>query len=322
MIEALNILEGFDLKKMGWNSGEYIHVLVEALKLAYADRDTYYADPKFYDVPKQLLSKMYGATRRETIDLLRASTEFVPGNFGGDEPPHPSRFAGRLRPFTDELASRDTTCINVIDKEGVMFSAVPSRAWMPSVIAGNTGIPLTQRAQSFVMIPEHPNVIEPGKRLRITLSPTLVTRTGRPWMALSTPGGDQQDQALLQVLLAVLEFGSSPQTAIEAPRFQTKHMVASFDAHAIERNLLLVDERIPADVVQELGLLGHRLERRSRWNSGSAPHSYQVQPEWHHRGRGLIPLGIATLQPGKVAVIKPEINCILAVSSAIRFRSG
>ena len=159
-----------------------------------------------------------------------------------------------------------------------MFSATPSGAWMPSVIAGDTGIPLTQRAQSFVMIPDHPNVVEPGKRPRITLSPTLVTQIGRPWMALSTPGGDQQDQALLQVLLAVLEFGLNPQAAIEAPRFQTKHMVASFDDHAIERNLLLLDERIPADVIQRLGLLGHRLERRSRWNSGSAPTAVKVHP--------------------------------------------
>ena len=278
MIEALNILEGFDLKKMGWNTDEYIHALVEALKLAYADRDTYYADPKFSDVPPQLLSKAYGAKRREAIDLLGASKEFLPGDFGDVEPPHPSRFAGQLRPFTDELASKDTTCINVIDKQGVMFSATPSGAWMPSVIAGDTGIPLTQRAQSFVMIPDHPNVVEPGKRPRITLSPTLVTQIGRPWMALSTPGGDQQDQALLQVLLAVIEFGLNPQAAIEAPRFQTKHMVASFDDHAIERNLLLLDERIPADVIQRLSLLGHRLERRSRWNSGSAPTAVKVHP--------------------------------------------
>ena len=277
MIEALNILEGFDLKKMGWNSDEYIHVLVEALKLAYADRDAYYADPKFSDVPAPLLSKAYGAKRRRMIDPLGASNEFLPGDFGA-EPPHPSRFAGRLRPLTDQLASKDTTSINVIDERGVMFSATPSGAWMPSVIAGDTGIPLTQRAQSFVMIPEHPNVIEPGKRPRITLSPTLVTQTGRPWMALSTPGGDQQDQALLQVLLAVMEFGMNPQAAVEAPRFQTRHMVASFDDHAIERNRLLIDERIPDEVLQRLGLRGHRLERRSRWNSGSAPTAVRVHP--------------------------------------------
>lgn len=142
---------------------------------------------------------------------------------------------------------------------------------MPSVIAADTGIPLTQRAQSFLMIPDHPNVVAPGKRPRITLSPTLITRRGQPVMALSTPGGDQQDQALVQVMLAVLEFGLNPQAAVEAPRIQTRHLVASFDDHAMDPNLLLLDERIPPSVEAALKQLGHQVERRSRWNSGSAP---------------------------------------------------
>ena len=278
MVEALNILEGYDLKQMGWNSGDYIHVLVESLKLSYADRDTYYADPEFSDVPPQLVSKVYAAKRRQIIDMNNASSEFRPGEFG-EEPPHPSRYAGQLRPLTDALMSKDTTCINVIDKDGIMFSATPSGAWMPSVIAGDTGIPLTQRAQSFVMIENHPNVVAPGKRPRITLSPTIVTRVGHPFMALSTPGGDQQDQALLQVLLATLEFGMNPQEAVEAARFQTKHMVASFDDHAIERNVLLLDERIPQATVQQLELMGHKIERRSRWSSGSAPTAVKMKPD-------------------------------------------
>ena len=182
--------------------------------------------------------------------------------------------------------SKDTTCINVIDKDGIMFSATPSGAWMPSVIAGDTGIPLTQRAQSFVMIENHPNVVAPGKRPRITLSPTIVTRVGHPFMALSTPGGDQQDQALLQVLLAALEFGMNPQEAVEAARFQTKHMVASFDDHAIERNVLLLDERIPQATVQQLEIMGHKVERRSRWSSGSAPTAVKGQARWGDRGGG------------------------------------
>lgn len=278
MLEALNILEGYDLKQMGWNSGDYIHALVESLKLSYADRDTYYADPEFSDVPPQLVSKVYAAKRRQIIDMNNASSEFRPGEFG-EEPPHPSRYAGQLRPLTDALMSKDTTCINVIDKDGIMFSATPSGAWMPSVIADDTGIPLTQRAQSFVMIEDHPNVVEPGKRPRITLSPTIVTRVGHPFMALSTPGGDQQDQALLQVLLAALEFGMNPQEAVEAARFQTKHMVASFDDHAIERNVLLLDERIPQATVQQLELMGHKVERRSRWSSGSAPTAVKAKPD-------------------------------------------
>ena len=149
---------------------------------------------------------------------------------------------------------------------------------MPSVIAGRTGIPLTQRAQSFLTIPDHPNVVEPGKRPRITLTPTLVTRRGEPFMALSTPGGDQQEQALLQVLLAALLFNFNPQAAVEAPRFQSKHLVASFDDHAMEPNVLLVDERMPEFVVEDLARLGHLVELRSRRNSGSAPTAIKMLP--------------------------------------------
>ena len=181
-----------------------------------------------------------------------------------------------MRPLTDALASKDTTCINVIDKSGWMFSATPSGAWMPSVIAGDTGIPLTQRAQSFLMIADHPNVVAPGKRPRITLSPTIVTRQGEPVMALSTPGGDQQDQALLQVMLAALLFHFNPQAAVEAPRFQTRHLVASFDDHAMEPNKLLLDERTPEGVLEALLDRGHDIERRSRWDSGSAPVALKV----------------------------------------------
>jgi gamma-glutamyltranspeptidase/glutathione hydrolase len=278
MLEALNVVEDYDLRLSGWNSAEYIHRLVEALKLAYADRDTYYADPLFADIPPQLLSKEYAAERRQQIDPLQASDQFRPGEFGKGMPRHPSRYVGQLRPLTDALASRDTTSIDVIDSKGMMFSSTPSGAWMPSVIAGNTGIPLTQRAQSFLMIPGHPNVVEPGKRPRVTLSPTLVTHGGKPLLAASTPGGDQQDQALLQVLLAVTEFGFNAQAAIEAPRFQSRHFVSSFDDHAMEPNLLLLDERIPASVLEELQALGHKIERRSRWRSGSAPTAVRMLP--------------------------------------------
>ena len=278
MIEALNLLEGYDLRSMGWNAPEYIHTIVEALKLAYADRDTYYADPKFVDVPKELLSKEYAARRRKLIDPARASAEFRPGKFGEGRPPHPSLWAGQLRPLTDALASKDTTCLNLIDSSGMMFSSTPSGAWMPSVIAGDTGIPLTQRAQSFVMIPDHPNVVAPGKRPRITLSPTIVTRGGEPLIALSTPGGDQQDQALLQVMLAIVEFGLQPQAAVEAPRVQTRHLVASFDDHAMDPNLLLLDVRFTEAVEAKLKEWGHEIERRSEWNSGSAPVAVVMSP--------------------------------------------
>ena len=278
MIQALNILKGFDLAKMGWNSAEFIHTVVEALKLAYADRDTYYGDPAFAQMPPELLTDEYAAERRKLINPKRASAEFRPGRLSSGEPRHPANYAGQLRPLTDALASKDTTCINLIDSSGMMFSITPSGAWMPSVIAGDTGIPLTQRAQSFLLIPNHPNVVEPGKRPRITLSPTIVTRGGAPFMALSTPGGDQQDQALLQVLLAVILVGMNPQTAVEAPRFQTRHLVSSFDDHAMDANLLLLDERIPASVMLQLQALGHVVEQRSRWNGGSAPVAVKALP--------------------------------------------
>lgn len=276
MIEALNILEGYDLQGLGWNSPEYIHYLVEALKLAYADRDAWYADPRFAPPPPRLLSKEYAAVRRRTIDPERSSRAFRPGKFGPGEPPHPARFPGRLRPLPDALAAKDTTCINVATHDGMLFSATPSGAWMPSVIAGSTGIPLTQRAQSFLIVEDHPNAVAPGKRPRITLTPTLVTRRGKPFMALSTPGGDQQEQALLQVLLAASLFYFNPQAAVEAPRFQTKHLVASFDDHAMEPNKLLLDERMPAVVVERLAALGHDIERRGRRQSGSAPTALKI----------------------------------------------
>ncbi len=277
LLQALNILEGYDLRSMGWNTSSYIHHLVEALKLAFADRDSWYADPKFARVPAELLGKDYAARRRSLIDSKRSSRAFRPGAFGGLKPMHPSGRPGRMRPLPDKLASKDTTSINIATADGMLFSASPSGAWMPAVIAGSTGIPLTQRAHSFLTIPGHPNAVEPGKRPRITLTPTLVTRGGEPFMALSTPGGDQQEQALLQAVLAVVLFNFNPQAAVEAPRFQSKHLVSSFDDHAMELNVLLLDERMPEFVAEEIAVLGHAVELRSRWNSGSAPTALKVR---------------------------------------------
>ena len=275
LLQALNILEGYDLEALGWNTPQYIHHLVESLKLAFADRDAWYADPRFVSVPVELLSKQYASDRRALINPKRASTKFRPGTFGKRRPVHPSRHPLR-RPLPDALASKDTTSINIASADGMLFSASPSGAWMPSVIAGRTGIPLTQRGHSFLTIPGHPNVVEPGKRPRITLTPTLVTHRGEPFMALSTPGGDQQEQALLQVLLAALVFNFNPQAAVEAPRFQSKHLVASFDDHAMEPNVLLLDERMPSFVFEDLDALGHQVELRRSRNSGSAPTAVKV----------------------------------------------
>jgi gamma-glutamyltranspeptidase/glutathione hydrolase len=162
--------------------------------------------------------------------------------------------------------------VDTLDNEGIMFSATPSGAWMPSVIAGDTGIPLTQRGQSFVLVPGNPNELAGGKRPRVTLSPTLVTQAdGKPFLALSTPGADNQEQSLIQLMLNVMDYGMNVQNAIEAPRYQTRHLVASLDDHAWSLGDLMLDERIPASVATELAGRGHHVEIMSRYNNGAAP---------------------------------------------------
>ncbi|MBI4906217.1 MAG: gamma-glutamyltransferase [Acidobacteria bacterium] len=278
MIEALNILEGYDLKALQHNSPEYVHRLTETLKLAYADRDTYYGDPKFAPVPAEtLLSKAYADTRRRQIGM-RASLEFLPGIVNGMRAKHPAELEMVKFEVDELLRAHDTTCIDAIDKDGVMFSATPSGAWLPSVIAGDTGIPLTQRAQSFLLIEGHPNELAGGKRPRITLSPTLVTQGGRPFLVTSTPGGDNQDQTLLQVMLNVMEFGMDAQRALEAPRLETRHLVSSFDNHAMFPGDLKIDERMATESFQELAARGHKLGTRSRWGVGAMPVLVRMLP--------------------------------------------
>ncbi|HEV2691111.1 MAG TPA: gamma-glutamyltransferase family protein [Bryobacteraceae bacterium] len=265
MIEALNLLEGYDLKAMGHNSPQYLHTVVEAVKLAFADRDQYYGDPKFSKIPEEtLLSKDYAAERRKLIDPQHASIEHRPGGFGMRVNMPTSQGTGR-----GEV--NDTTCVNVVDRQGNAFSATPSGAWLPSVIAGDTGIPLTSRLQSFVMTPGHPNELKPGKRPRVTLSPTLITKAGKLEMILSTPGGDNQDQALLQVILNILEFGMSPQEAVESPRFQTEHFYSSFGNHEFVPGKLNLEGRIPKATADALNALGHRVTVAGDWSNSSAP---------------------------------------------------
>ncbi len=265
MLEALNILEGYDLKAMGHNSPEYLHTVVEAVKLAFADRDRYYGDPKFSKIPEDtLLSKDYAAERRKQIDVKHASLDSRPGAFGGPLPmaqnPNPT------------VGVADTTCVNAVDPKGNVFSATPSGAWLPSVIAGDTGIPLGTRLQSFLVnTPGHANFLAGGHRPRVTLSPTMVLKDGQPYLALSTPGGDNQDQALLQVLLNIMEFGMSPQAAVEAPRFQTEHFYASFANHEFIAGKLNLENRIPKETADALSKLGHKVNVAGPWSNGSAP---------------------------------------------------
>jgi len=280
LLEALNILEGWDLHTLAFNSPEYIHKSVEALKLAYADRDAYYGDPRFNRIPTDiLLSKTYAAERRKEI-TEKASLDFLPGVVNGKRGKHPSDMdIVRAKKIDDALMASDTTCVDTIDKDGLVFSATPSGAWLPSVIAGDTGIALTARAQSFILVPGSPNELAGGKRPRVTLSPTIVTQAGKPFLAFSTPGGDNQDQSLLQLFLNVVEFGMNAQAAVEAPRYQTRHLVSSFDNHAWNKGDLLLDERIPASTVAELAERGHRTSQRSRWSSGAAPVMIRMLPD-------------------------------------------
>ena len=148
---------------------------------------------------------------------------------------------------------QDTTCVNAVDRYGNVFSGTPSGAWLPSVIAGDTGIPFGTRLQTLLLTPGHPNQLQPGKRPRVTLSPTIVLKDGKPFLALSTPGGDNQDQAMLQVLLNIIDFGMSPQEAVEAPRFQTEHFYASFANHEFVPGKLNLESRIPKGRRNRLG---------------------------------------------------------------------
>jgi gamma-glutamyltranspeptidase/glutathione hydrolase len=279
MIEALNILSGIDVTSMRVNSAQYIHTLTEALKLAYADRDTYYGDPKFSKVPsEELLSMKYADERRKLIGQ-NASMEFLPGKVEGRVGIHPSQSEIARTKIDDFLMAHDTTCVDAIDKDGIMFSATPSGSWLPSVIAGDTGIPLTERAQSFLLVAGNPNELAGGKRPRVTLSPTLITHTdGTPWIVLSTPGGDNQEQALIQLMFDVVLFRMNAEQAIEAPRFETRHLVSSFDNHAMNPGDLQLDDRTPQTVIQDLANRGHKIGTRTRWQSGSAPGLVRVTP--------------------------------------------
>ena len=275
MLEALNVLEGYDLRAMKHNSADYIHTLTEAMKLGFADRDRYYGDPDFVRVPaSELLSKEYAAVRRGLIDEKRASLEQRPGDPVNKKPlinggPNPALTGQSSVPEIER--ANDTTCVNVIDKDGNLFSATPSGAWLPAVVAGDTGVLLGQRMQSFLLEEGHPNVLQPRKRPRITLTPTLVLKDGKPFMVLSTPGGDNQDQTLIQVLLNIVEFGMNVQEAVEAPRFQTLHLVSSFDDHRFNPGGLNLEDRITKEVRDDLASRGHKVEVQSAFGNPSAP---------------------------------------------------
>lgn len=287
LLQALNILENADLKAMGYNSARYIHALYQAMNMAFADRDFYYGDPYF--PPEEpvagLLSKDYAKSRYAQINWERNDAAVKPGD--------PYRFQNAVNPFAELLAKwpppgkkskpvqewqvsdRDafregflagTTSIEAADAEGWVVSVTPSGGWMPAVIAGRTGVGLSQRMQSFVLdAAENPyNVLEPGKRPRVTLTPSLALKDGRPYLAFAVQGGDTQDQNLLQFFLNVVEFGMDVQTATEAANFNSYQMRSSFGAHESEPGRMTVSTALPEWVRAELRRMGYTLDFADR----------------------------------------------------------
>ena len=278
LLQTLNILEHFDVKAMGYNSAKYIHTLYQAMNMAFADRDFYYGDTYFppEEPVKGLLSKPYAKVRAATMNQQRND----PGVKPGDPYPH----QGGTNPFRDLLdkwgtpktdtppSSGDrsfeegffagTTSIQAADKEGWVVSITPSGGWIPAAIAGRTGIGMSQRMQSFVLDrAQGPyNVLEPGKRPRVTLTPSLALKDGRPYLSFAVQGGDSQDQNLLQFFLNVVEFGMNVQQAVEAANFNSYQMHSSFDDHKIEPGRLTLNDAMPAWVRQELQSMGYRLD--------------------------------------------------------------
>jgi gamma-glutamyltranspeptidase/glutathione hydrolase len=260
-LQQLRLLEGFNLRALGHNSAAYVHTVVESAKLAFADRDRYYGDPLFVDVPlAQLLSREYAASRRRLIDPDHASLRIFPGEpVGGTE-----------RPPRDVLEDRhDTTHLDAIDRDGLMISATPSGGWMPSspVIEG-LGFPLGTRGQMFWLDPAHPSSLQPGKRPRTTLTPSLVTRDGAPHMVFGTPGGDQQDQWTLQFFLNMVHFGMDLQAALDAPLFHTDHFPSSFYPREIQLGSLSMERRLADAVGEVLERAGHRITVAADWALG------------------------------------------------------
>jgi gamma-glutamyltranspeptidase/glutathione hydrolase len=250
--QTLRLLEGFDLKKMGFNSADYIHTVIEAEKLALADRDEYYGDPNFVKVPmQQLLSEQYTKMRRELIDPKRASLELRPGDPYNMKPTKPPTITGPWH--------GGTTVMCVTDKFGNVIAATPSGLSSTAGVAGRTGIIHGSRLSSLNTFAGTPNVIQPGKRPRITLSPTILFRGNDPVMAISVAGGDQQDQAAIQVILNYVEFGMSPEEAFKAPRFSTTHFISSFSQDRADLGSLSVPSTLPERVQADLRARGHVL---------------------------------------------------------------
>jgi gamma-glutamyltranspeptidase/glutathione hydrolase len=289
MLQALNILENLEVAKLGYNSAAYIHALYQAMNLAFADRDFYYGDPYF--PPEEpidgLLSKEYARVRFDTIDWQNNDADAKPGDpypFQNGENPFLDLLEGwtpvppagdaegegswqqSLVLSPDEAFVAGTTSIQAADADGWVVSVTPSGGWIPAVIAGKTGIGLSQRMQSFVLDPRlNPyNLPEPGKRPRATLTPGMALKDGEPYLSFAVQGGDTQDQNLLQFFLNMVEFDMNVQQAVEAANIVSYQMQSSFGAHKSEPGRLVVRDDVPGWVQAELRRMGYRVQTRSR----------------------------------------------------------
>ncbi len=264
-LQHLNILNEFDLKTLGHNSADYLHVWIESAKLAYADREQYYGDPRFVNVPvDKLLDKEYAKLRSTLISLKRANLDLRPG-----DPYIPAPLLAQEKVFQMSSWGYGTVHVAAADSEGNMAAFTPSGAW----ISGNEvvpflGFPLGNRLQTFYLNPDHPNALQPGKRPRTTLTPSLVLRNGFPWMAFGTMGGDQQDQWTLQFFLNRLIFDMELNEAINAPKISCDHFPNTFYPHDAYPGRVRIEATVSSDVVEELKGLGHSVVIEPPWSLG------------------------------------------------------
>lgn len=265
LLQILNLLEGTDISSLGCNSGDYAHTLIEAVKLAFADREAYYGDPEFVDVPMEtLLSKKYAAERRQLIDPNLACPKMPPpGNFSGDvgsEYP-----INNLEHPTGLIWEADTSYTCVVDRWGNVFSATPSDPQTATPMVPGLGLAISDRGSQSWLDKNHPSSIAPWKRPRLTPNPALAFKEGTPFMVFGTPGGDAQVQAMTQVFLNIVDFDMNPQQAIEAPRMISLSYPNSFWPHTYLPGRLGLEARMSPEIVKELALRGHDIEMWPDW---------------------------------------------------------
>jgi gamma-glutamyltranspeptidase/glutathione hydrolase len=269
-LQQLRLLEGFDLAAMGHASAQYVHTVTECAKLAFADREAWYGDPEFADVPMdELLSTAYADERRKLVGS-DAARELCPGSPGGRLPQLPAPVRGApVAPGIGEPTRGDTVHVDVVDRFGNMVAATPSGGWLfGAPVIPELGFCLGTRAQMFWLEEGLPNSLAPGKRPRTTLSPTLVARGGDPYLAMGTPGGDQQDQWTLNTLLAHVHFGMDLQASIDAPGHHTEAFPSSFYPRETRERHVAVEERVGDATVEGLRLRGHDVEVSDPWSLG------------------------------------------------------